>query len=78
MHAVLAEHAEASFRVAEDDEVFAEHPGSHRRAVRFGDFLGQAGGEPMAAHDLAHRPIAFDTGEKVVVFPSDHDTRQNT
>ncbi len=59
---MFAEHAQAAFAVAEDDEVFAEHAGSDRRAIGDGDFLGHAGRQPMAAHDLAHRDVAFDAG----------------
>ena len=73
MQAVLAENAQAPLGVAEDDEVFAQHPGAHRRAIGFRDLLGKTGRQPMAAHDLAHRPVAFDAGQEIVVFLGDHE-----
>src|SRR4029453_12821764 len=68
----LAENAQASLGVAEDDEVFAQHARPDGCAAGLGHFLGQAGRQPMAPHDLAHRPVAFDAGEEIVVFPADH------
>ena len=39
VHAAFGEYAEPPLRVAEDDEVFAQHAGADRRAVGFGDFF---------------------------------------
>ena len=72
VQAALAENTQASLRIAEHDEVFAQHPGAHRRAIGFRDLLRKTGRQPMAAHDAAHRPVAFDAGQEFVVFPGDH------
>ena len=38
---------------------------AHRRRSHF---LRQAGRNPMAAHDLAHRGVALDTTQQIVFF----------
>ena len=68
MQAVFVEHAEPALGVAEDDEVFAQQPGAHRRAVGLGHLLRQAGRQPVPAHELAHRRAAFDAAEKIVLL----------
>ncbi len=73
VHAAFGEHAEPSLGIAEDDEVFAQHARADGRTIGRGDLFRQAGRQPMAAHDLAHRRSAFDAGEQIVVFPGDHD-----
>ncbi len=66
MRAQFVEHADAALAVAKDDEVLAEQAHPHRRAIGFGDFLGQAGRDPVAAHDLPHRRRSFDAAQQVV------------
>jgi hypothetical protein len=68
VRAEFVEHADAAFGVTEDDEAFAKQAHADRRAVRFGNLLGQAGGDPVPPHDLAHRGVAFDAAEQVVFF----------
>ncbi len=60
-------HAEPALAVAEGDQIFAEQPNAHRRAVRLRDFLRHARGKPMLTHQRAHRRIAFDAAQQVVV-----------
>src|SRR5947207_12351273 len=72
MRAVLVQHAELSVAVAEDHQVFADQPRLDRRAVLLGDFFRKTGWQPVAAHDAAHRRIAFDAAEKLVLIPGQH------
>jgi hypothetical protein len=76
VRAVFVEDAEPAFRVAEHHEVLAEQAHAQRRAVGFGDFLGQARRDPVAAHDLAHRGIAHHTAQEIVFFRSHGVPRQ--
>ena len=68
MRAVFVEHAEPALGVAEHHEALAEQLDAHRRAVGFGDLFGEAGRDPVAAHDLAHRRVAFDAAQQIVFF----------
>ena len=72
MRAMLAEDPEPAAGVAKDDEILAQKPRAHRRAVGRGDFFGHAGGQPVPAHDPPHRGIAFDTAEEIVLFGGEH------
>ena len=72
MRAVFVEHADATFAVAENNEVLTEQTNLDRRAVGLRDFLGQAGGDPVPAHDLAHRRIALDAAQQVVFLLRHH------
>src|SRR5262245_10833384 len=65
VQAMLAEHAEPSARVAEDDEVFAKHAYPNGCAVGLDNLFRHAGRQPMTAHDLAHRRVADDAGQKI-------------
>ena len=76
MHAAFVQHAQPPLGVAEDDEVDAQQAGADGRAVGLGDLFGEAGRQPVLAHDLAHRRLAFDAAEQFVVFPGHHDTCQ--
>ena len=73
VRAIFVEHADAAFGVAENDEVLAEQTDLDRRAVRMRHFLGQAGGDPVPAHDLAHRRVALDAAQQVVFLWRHHD-----
>ena len=68
MRAVFVEHAEPALGVAEHHEVLAEQAHAQRRAVGRGDFLREARRDPVAAHDLPHRRVAFDAAEEIVFF----------
>ena len=72
MRAVFVEHADAALAVAEHDEILAEQAHLDRRAVGLGHFLRQAGRDPVAAHDLAHRRVAFDAAQQVVFLRRHH------
>ncbi|MCR5872716.1 hypothetical protein LRS10_00020 [Phenylobacterium sp. J426] len=62
----FVEDADHALGVAEGDQVDAEQAALHRRAV--GDQLFRhADGQPVLAHDPAHRGVAFDAAEEVVV-----------
>jgi hypothetical protein len=67
MGAELSEHPNPAFAVAENDQVLSEQPCLDRRAVGH-NLFGQAGGDPMPAHDLTHRSVALDTAQEIVLF----------
>ena len=75
VRAIFVEHAEAALAVAEHDEILAEQPHLDRRAVGLRHFLRQAGRNPVAAHDLAHRRVAFDAAQQIVFFGGHHRRR---
>ena len=60
MRAVFVDYAEPPVAVAKRHQILSQQPHANRRTVGFGDFLGQAGGEPMLPHQLAHCRVAFD------------------
>jgi hypothetical protein len=72
VRAVLVEHADAPLAVAEHHEILAEQAHLDRCAIRFGHFLGQARRDPVAAHDLAHRRVAFDAAQQIVFLRRHH------
>ena len=72
MRAKLIENADATFRVAEDNEIFAKQANFQRIAIGLGHFFNQAGRQPMAAHDLAHRRIALDTAQEIIFLFREH------
>ena len=63
VRAVLIHHTNATFVVAEHDQVFAQNAGLDRRAVRFADFFNQANRGPVLAHQLPHWGIAFHAAQ---------------
>jgi hypothetical protein len=69
---MFIEHAEAAIAVAKRDKVFAQRADACRRAVGFGNFFGQARGQPMPPHQLAHRCVAFDAAQEFVFFGGQH------
>jgi hypothetical protein len=72
VRAMLAERAEAAGAVAKDDELLAEKAKAHGRAVALGHLFRHAGREPVPAHDLAHRPIALDAAQEIVLLVCQH------
>ena len=72
MRAVRADHAQPPIAGAKCDQVLTEQPHHDGCAVAFGDFLGEAGGQPVAAHDLPHRGIVFHATQEVVLFGCEH------
>ncbi len=72
MRAALVHHTDAPLGVAKDDQILAEHARLDRRAVGLDDFLGQANRCPMAAHQLAHRGIALDSTQQLVLLYGQH------
>ena len=72
VRAVLANHADAAFAVAEHDKVFAEDARLDRCAVRFADLFNQADRGPVLAHQLAHGGFAFYAAQQFVFFMSQH------
>jgi hypothetical protein len=43
-----------------------------RGTIGLGHLFGEAGGNPVAAHELPHRGGAFDAAEQVVLVRSQH------
>ena len=72
VRAVFVEHADAALAVAKHHEILAQEAHLDRRAVGLGDLLRQAGRDPVAPHDLAHRRIAFDAAQQVVFLGGQH------
>jgi hypothetical protein len=68
----FAEQTHAPIAVAKGDEVLAQQADKNRRAITLRHFLGHAGGNPMAPHELAHRRIAFDAAQHFVFFGGEH------
>ena len=66
MRTIFVKHADATLAVAENDEILAQKPHLDRGTVRLRDLLGQASRDPVAAHDLSHRRVAFDATKQVV------------
>ncbi len=72
VRAILVEDADTAFAVAEHHKILAQQAHLHRRAVRLSRFLGQAGCNPVAAHDPAHRGVARDAAQQVVFLWRHH------
>ena len=72
MRAILLDEADAPLGVAEGDEFLAHQLYAHGRAVRFGDLVRQAGGDPIAPHRIAHRRAGADAGDQFVFFRWQH------
>jgi hypothetical protein len=60
MRAMLVQDAHAPFGIAKGHQVFAQEAHAHRRAIALGDFLGQACGDPVTAHQLTHGRVTLD------------------
>ena len=71
--AALRQQAHPSERVAEDDQVLAEEADAHGVAVRLGQLPGQHDGDPVAAHQVAHRRPRRDVGQQCVLFHAQHE-----
>jgi hypothetical protein len=66
VRAELLDQADAAGAVAKCDEVLAQQPYPHRRAVGFGDLAREAGGDPIPPHRIAHRGALPDAGDQFV------------
>src|SRR6185295_15460525 len=71
--AELAQHAHAPVAVAEDDQVLSQQPRAHRGAVTLRDFLRHARGQPVPSHELAHRAVALDPAQQLVLVRAHRD-----
>jgi hypothetical protein len=72
VRAIFVEHPDAAAAVAEHHQILAQQAHLDRRAVGLAHLLRQAGGDPMAAHDLPHRRIAFDAAQEIVLLGGQH------
>jgi hypothetical protein len=72
MRAEFIHHADTALRIAEGNEIFAQNAHAHGIAIGFGHFFRETGGQPIAAHHLAHGRIALDTAEQVVFMVGQH------
>ena len=72
MRAEFVDQTDAALAVAERDEVLAEQPDAHRRAVGLGDLRRQAGGDPIPPHRIAHRRPGPDAGDQFVFLRWQH------
>ena len=73
MRTVFVEYADTTLAVTKNNEILAQKPDLDRGAIRLGDLLGEAGRDPMAAHDLSHRGVALDATQQVVFLIGHHD-----
>ena len=71
--AEFLEESDAAPGVAEGDQVFAQEFEADGFAVGFGQFPGQEGGCPVAAHQVAHRGAGADAGQGDVVGLRNHN-----
>src|SRR5580700_9867361 len=55
MWTIFAEELDPAVAVTERDEVLAQQPDAHRRAIGLGDLAHQESRDPIAPHRLAHR-----------------------
>src|SRR5690242_21782843 len=64
MGAELVHQPDAALGVAKGDEALTEQLDAHRRAIRPRQLLGQHGGDPIAAEELAHRRARIGAAER--------------
>jgi hypothetical protein len=64
--AIFLEEPDPAIAVAERDEILAQQPDAHRRAIGLGDLAHQQGRDPVAPHRIAHRCPASDPGQQLV------------
>src|SRR5436309_2149715 len=69
---MLVERAEPACSIAKRHKILAQQSHAYRRPVAFGDFLRQARGYPVTAHQLPHRCVALDPAEQLVLFWTQH------
>ena len=69
---IRVDEADDSVGVAEREEVFAQKPHAHRRAVLLGQFLRQGGGNPVAAEQFAHGRSASHARDPFVILRLEH------
>jgi hypothetical protein len=72
VRAELADQADAALGVAVGDQLLAENAHPDRLALRLLDLLGQADGQPVGAHQPAHRGVARDAAEDLVLGLGEH------
>lgn len=72
MGAGLLDQTDAAVGIAEGDEILAEQLHTDGRAIGLRDLFGQECGQPVATEDLAHRGIALDAGEQIILLGRDH------
>src|SRR5579864_2454911 len=73
MRAVVLDESDPAVGVAEGDQVFAEEPNTHRRAVRLGEFLGYNRRQPVLPQQVTHDCTGPDTSEEFVFFFTQHE-----
>src|SRR6516164_682990 len=74
MGAKFVNEAEAAFGIAKRNKPLREQFYPHRRAVVFGEFLGQQCRQPIAAKQSAHRGTGTGLRQKIILFFSEHDS----
>src|SRR5581483_1735386 len=68
VRAPLLHHAHAPIGIAERDEVLAEEAKANGVTVGLRKFLGEAGGDPVTPHQLAHRRTTTDAAKDFVLL----------
>ncbi len=68
MRAVRIDQADGAVRIAKGDEVLAEEPYAHRRAVTLGDFAREAGRLPITPQPFARRLPRADMHQPSLIF----------
>ena len=66
VRAELVDQPDLAVGVAERDQVLAEQPHAHRRAVGLGDLAREQRGDPIPPHRVAHRGALAHPGDEFV------------
>ena len=66
MGTIFVDEPDPAGAVAERDEILAQQPDAHRRAIGLGDLARQQGRNPIPPHRLAHRRPGSDPGQQLV------------
>ena len=72
MRASLPKNADTVIGIAKCDEVFAQEAQADRIAIRSRQLFRDQGRNPKAAKQLARRRAGPDTGQRIVVFQTQH------
>ena len=72
MWAKLVDEADAALAIAKTDELLAEQLHADRWAIRFRQFAGHEGRNPIPPHHVAHRRTRSYPGHQLVLFACQH------
>jgi hypothetical protein len=64
--------SEPAVGITEHDQILAEQPRADWGSIRLHGLLGQTYRDPVPAHELTHRRIAFDAAQQIVFLSRHH------